>query len=82
LHSNPARAGDKVADLQRMLARYGYGIEASGDYDEATAIVVSVFQRHFRPARVDGIADASTLDTLRRCQRRRPRLLDLIAQSA
>jgi N-acetylmuramoyl-L-alanine amidase len=62
----PRARGDKVAELQRMLARYGYGIEATGDYDEATAIVVSAFQRHFRPARVDGIADASTHDTLRR----------------
>jgi N-acetylmuramoyl-L-alanine amidase len=25
---------------------------------------VSAFQRHFRPARVDGIAEASTIDTL------------------
>jgi len=27
--------------------------------------VVTAFQRHFRPARVDGIADRSTLTTLR-----------------
>jgi N-acetylmuramoyl-L-alanine amidase len=26
--------------------------------------VVRAFQRHFRPARVDGIADPSTLETL------------------
>jgi N-acetylmuramoyl-L-alanine amidase len=26
--------------------------------------VVTAFQRHFRPARVDGIADRSTLTTL------------------
>jgi N-acetylmuramoyl-L-alanine amidase len=26
--------------------------------------VVTAFQRHFRPARVDGIADHSTLNTL------------------
>jgi N-acetylmuramoyl-L-alanine amidase len=62
----PGARGDKVAELQRMLARYGYGIDISGDYDDATATVVSAFQRHFRPARVDGIADASTRDTLRR----------------
>ncbi len=28
--------------------------------------VVTAFQRHFRPAQVDGIADASTLQTLRK----------------
>ena len=31
-----------------------------------TGDVVSAFQRHFRPARVDGIADASTVATLTR----------------
>jgi N-acetylmuramoyl-L-alanine amidase len=58
--------GDEVADLQRLFARYGYGIEASGHYDAATAEVVTAFQRHFRPARVDGVADVSTRETLRR----------------
>jgi N-acetylmuramoyl-L-alanine amidase len=56
--------GEQVAELQRLLARYGYGIEPSGDYDDATATIVSAFQRHFRPARVDGIADGSTQKTL------------------
>lgn len=57
--------GEAVAQLQRMLAFYGYGIDATGHYDEATRDVVAAFQRHFRPARVDGIADPSTLRTLR-----------------
>ncbi|ODN66217.1 putative peptidoglycan binding domain protein [Methylobrevis pamukkalensis] len=47
-----------------MLALYGYDIEASGIYDDATRIVVTAFQRHFRPERVDGIADVSTIETL------------------
>ena len=34
--------------------------------DADTQIVVRAFQRHFRPARVDGIADRSTVETLRR----------------
>lgn len=59
-------AGPNVAELQSMLARYGYGIEVSGAYDPATEVVVAAFQRHFRPARVDGIADRSTVLTLRR----------------
>ena len=56
--------GEGVASLQTMLARYGYGVSVTGDYDEATAAVVTAFQRHFRPARIDGVADGSTLRTL------------------
>lgn len=55
----------KVEELQSMLALYGYGIDITGVYDERTRIVVEAFQRHFRPARVDGIADRSTFETLR-----------------
>ncbi|MFL4986068.1 MAG: peptidoglycan-binding domain-containing protein, partial [Xanthobacteraceae bacterium] len=54
----------KVRDLQAQLAEYGYGIPATGQYDEATRAVVAAFQRHFRPGRVDGLADTSTLRTL------------------
>lgn len=57
-------AGDDVVALQTALGRYGYGIAASGKYDAATLDVVTAFQRHFRPERVDGIADHSTLTTL------------------
>jgi len=59
-------SGDEVAMLQADLARYGYGLAASRVYDDATAVVVSAFQRRFRPSRVDGIADTGTLDTLAR----------------
>jgi N-acetylmuramoyl-L-alanine amidase len=56
--------GGAVADLQRALADYGYGVGVTGRYDEITKEVVTAFQRHFRPARVDGIADLSTVRTL------------------
>jgi N-acetylmuramoyl-L-alanine amidase len=56
--------GDKVSALQGMFALYGYGIEATGLYDKRTLQVVTAFQRHFRPARVDGVADQSTIETL------------------
>ncbi len=56
--------GEDVATLRRMLAAYGYGIAPSAEYDETTQEIVAAFQRHFRPARVDGIADVSTLRTL------------------
>lgn len=57
--------GEPVEALQAMLALFGYGIEITGDYDDATALVVTAFQRHFRPARIDGVADTSTVTTLR-----------------
>ena len=54
-----------VRALQEQLATYGYGIPCSGIYDEKTVATVTAFQRHFRPARVDGLADLSTRATLR-----------------
>jgi N-acetylmuramoyl-L-alanine amidase len=56
--------GDDVRGMQEALKRYGYGIETHGKYDGPTMEVVTAFQRHFRPARVDGVADHSTLTTL------------------
>jgi len=59
-------SGDKVTELQKALADYGYGVDSNGTYDTATQEVVIAFQRHFRPAKVDGIADTSTRETLRK----------------
>ena len=59
-------SGPEVETLQKSLARFGYGIEITRHYDDTTRSVVTAFQRHFRPERVDGLADPSTLDTLRR----------------
>lgn len=56
--------GDGVQDLQHALAKYGYGLPVTGKFDGATMEVVTAFQRHFRPERVDGTADHSTLLTL------------------
>lgn len=56
--------GDDVRNLQQALAAYGYGVEVNGRFDGPTMDVVTAFQRHFRPERVDGIADHSTLLTL------------------
>jgi N-acetylmuramoyl-L-alanine amidase len=62
----PGDRGRTVEALQAMLALYGYGLEITGEYDRLTEAVVSAFQRHFRQARVDGVADRSTIDTLHR----------------
>ncbi|MGB9366158.1 MAG: N-acetylmuramoyl-L-alanine amidase [Xanthobacteraceae bacterium] len=57
--------GVPVEDLQKQLIKLGYGLEVSRSYDDATRLVVTAFQRHFRPERVDGLADPSTMETLR-----------------
>jgi N-acetylmuramoyl-L-alanine amidase len=64
--------GPMVRTLQEGLADYGYGITATGHYDEATARVVAAFQRHFRPEQVDGVADISTVETLAALRAARP----------
>ena len=56
--------GDAVAALQTALQLYGYGIEVTGRFDGRCRQVVEAFQRHFRPLRVDGVADQSTIETL------------------
>lgn len=58
-------SGQPVEALQAMFAMFGYGIAVNGHFCEATEAVVAAFQRHWRPERVDGIADASTITTLR-----------------
>jgi N-acetylmuramoyl-L-alanine amidase len=68
----PGETSEGVRRLQRALRAYGYGIEETGSYGEQTQIVVTAFQRHFRQERVDGIADASTLLTLRALMETRP----------
>ena len=46
-----------VEDIQNQLALFGYQVNKTGIYDLSTKKVVESFQRHFRPARVDGIFD-------------------------
>jgi N-acetylmuramoyl-L-alanine amidase len=59
-------AEPRIAAFQVALRRYGYGIEPTGVIDERTELVVTAFQRHFRPERVDGRIDRSTVATLER----------------
>lgn len=57
----PPQGGAAAAgELAALLAAYGYDAEAP------LAAAVTAFQRHFRPDRVDGIADPDTLGRLRR----------------
>ncbi|WP_119418584.1 N-acetylmuramoyl-L-alanine amidase [Desertibaculum subflavum] len=52
--------GPAVLDLQIALDTVGYWVEGTGLFDPLTEAAVTALQRHFRPRRVDGIADAET----------------------
>ncbi|MFL6798186.1 MAG: N-acetylmuramoyl-L-alanine amidase [Xanthobacteraceae bacterium] len=54
-----------VEETQALLASYGYGVTPTGYLDSNTRDAVAAFQRHFRPAKVDGVVDLSTLGTLK-----------------
>jgi N-acetylmuramoyl-L-alanine amidase len=56
--------GADVEALQERLKRYGYELPVSGRYDETTRLVVTAFQRHFRPRLVSGEADGETQGVL------------------
>jgi N-acetylmuramoyl-L-alanine amidase len=58
--TNPA-----IEELQRLLAKYGYGVNPTGYLDGTTRDAVAAFQRHFRPERVDGVVDGSTIVTMK-----------------
>jgi N-acetylmuramoyl-L-alanine amidase len=62
---------DAVRGLQIALADFGYGVAATGLFDEATRDVVTAFQRHFRPEKIDGVADGSTQRTLHKLLQQR-----------
>ena len=53
-----------VVVMQAGLKRLGYGLEQTGVFDEATRLTVTAFQRHWRPGKVDGVADGETRATL------------------
>jgi N-acetylmuramoyl-L-alanine amidase len=52
--------GPGVFILQAGLTRLGYDCAPSETYDDRTATVVRAFQRHWRPQRLDGLADGET----------------------
>jgi N-acetylmuramoyl-L-alanine amidase len=63
---DPGDRGEVITKLQASLAEFGYGVGLTGEYDQATSDAVMAFQRHYRPSRVDGFADHSTMETLKR----------------
>ena len=77
----PGDRGNAVAALQKSLIEYGYGLEVSSEYDAATQEVVTAFQRHFRPERIDGFADPSTRSTLQELIATRGRARSIAARA-
>ncbi|MEI8146196.1 MAG: N-acetylmuramoyl-L-alanine amidase [Alphaproteobacteria bacterium] len=61
----PGEEGPPIQAIQSLFAMLGFEITVTGVYDALTEAVVTAFQRHWRPELVDGVADASTLKTLR-----------------
>lgn len=49
-----------VANIQKLLAQYGYSIPQTGELDADTQKVISAFQMHFRPSDFSGTPDAET----------------------
>jgi N-acetylmuramoyl-L-alanine amidase len=58
--------GRAITQLRKRFRQYGYRIEDTDEFDAELAAVVTAFQRHFRPERVDGVLDASTEATFDR----------------
>jgi N-acetylmuramoyl-L-alanine amidase len=59
----PLGEGDEgvgVFALQAALTRLGYDSAPSGKYDAKTKTIVTAFQRHWAPHRLDGVADGET----------------------
>ncbi|SDH27267.1 MULTISPECIES: N-acetylmuramoyl-L-alanine amidase [unclassified Duganella] len=50
----------EVLWFQRKLAEIGYAVPQTGELDQATRNVISVFQTKYRPALFDGTPDAET----------------------
>ncbi len=68
---SPSWGGDRdgghpeILQLQKDLARFGYEVPQTGILGVQTRAVITAFQRHFRPAKVDGVADAGTAAILK-----------------
>jgi N-acetylmuramoyl-L-alanine amidase len=55
-----ARKARDTAEVQSQLARFGYEAIPTGILDDTTRSALAAFQRHFRPARIDGEPDGAT----------------------
>ncbi|MBT2620578.1 N-acetylmuramoyl-L-alanine amidase [Chryseobacterium sp. ISL-6] len=58
--------------IQTAFQKFGYGIELSGVWDDATKKTIEAFQYHFRPQNYDGIMDAETWAILQALNQKYP----------
>lgn len=56
--------GEAVRQMQEMLGYYGYGMPVDGMFSEVSEQCVVAFQRHFRPAKTDGVWDGECVSRL------------------
>lgn len=49
-----------IFSIQAALQRFGYAVDMSGKWDDATKKTIEAFQYHFRPQNYDGIMDVET----------------------
>lgn len=61
----PGQRDRGVAIAQSGLANIGYGAQVTGVMDEVTVQVLTAFQRHFRPDKIDGVLDMQTLSIIK-----------------
>jgi N-acetylmuramoyl-L-alanine amidase len=54
-----------VRELQTLLQHFGFDSITTGVFDDSTYKNVTAFQRHHRVQKIDGIADVSTVNTLK-----------------
>lgn len=52
----PPHGNSVGQDFEQALARFGYGV--APEVEVSLEAVITAFQRHFRPSRIDGVADA------------------------
>lgn len=53
-----------IYGVQAQLQKFGYGLDMTGKWDDATKKTVEAFQYHFRPQNSEGIMDAETFAIL------------------
>jgi N-acetylmuramoyl-L-alanine amidase len=71
---DPQGPAASAAEVTALLTEIGFGVAVRGPSDPPLAAAVDAFQRHWRPARVDGVADRSTVRTLERLAKAQGRL--------
>lgn len=55
-----------ISIIQRGLADLGYGASVTGCLDEPTQAIIRTVQRRYRPSKIDGVIDMSTIEILKR----------------